>query len=82
MHIFTNPVTYVIVLNNLQVITIMLLGGPAPAPVCALSCNVYSVSGDNPSTVAISMLSVMLITVPSSNLLSYSAIKNFRRPPL
>ena len=42
----------------------MMLGGPAPAPVYALSSNVYTVSGDNPSMVLISMLPVMLITVP------------------
>ena len=43
----------------------MLLGGPAPAPVCALSCNTYTVSGDNPSIVPINMLLATLITVVS-----------------
>ena len=52
---------------NLQVITVtLLLGGPGPTLVCALSCNTYTVSGNNstvainPSTVDIIILSVML----------------------
>ena len=45
---------------------VTLLDGPAPTPVCALSRNVYTVSGDNPLTAPINMLSVMLITVPSN----------------
>ena len=48
--------------------TVKLLGGPGPTLVCALSCSVYVVSGDNPSTVPISLFDVLLpklsITVP------------------
>ena len=40
--------------------TAKLLGGPGPTFVCALSCSVYVVSGDNPSTVPISLFDVLL----------------------
>ena len=55
-----------VVYNNgfkhlVQVILVMMLGGPAPAPVYALSCNVYTVSGDNPSTVPINMFNILLL---------------------
>ena len=48
--------------SNLRVITVTLLDGPAPALVCALTCNTYTVSGDNPLTVYISTLLVVLAT--------------------
>ena len=35
-----------------------LAGGPGPTLVCALSCSTYSVLGDNPSMVPISMFNV------------------------
>ena len=38
----------------------MLLGGPAPTLVCALTCNTYTVSGDNPLIVYISTLLAVL----------------------
>ena len=47
-------------ISNLRVIMVMLLGGPSPTLVCALSCNVYTVLGDNPSTVPISMFNMLL----------------------
>ena len=47
---------------NLRVITVMSLGGPAPAIVCALTCNTYTVSGDNPLTIYTSTLLVVLAT--------------------
>ena len=50
------------VLYNLH-ITVTLLGGPSPTLVCALSCNTYIVSGDNPSTVNISTLLLKLVIV-------------------
>ena len=40
--------------------TVKLLGGPCPTLVCALSCSAYVVSGDNPSTVPISLFDVLL----------------------
>ena len=40
--------------------TVKFLGGPGPTLVCALSCSVYVVSGDNPSTVPISLFDVLL----------------------
>ena len=40
----------------------MLLGSPGPTLVCALTCNTYTVSGDNPLTVYISTLLVVLAT--------------------
>ena len=40
----------------------MILGGPAPAPVCALTCNEYIVSADNPPTVYISTSAVTFST--------------------
>ena len=52
-----------ILYNNLQVTTVTLLGGPSPTLVCALSCNTYIVSGDNPSTVNISTLLLKLVIV-------------------
>ena len=48
-------------MNNLHVTAVRLLGGPAPAPVWALSCTSYTVSGDNPSIVSISMLLPKLV---------------------
>ena len=48
------------VCNNLQVVTVTLLGGPAPTLVCTLSCSTYTVSGDNPSTVPINVFNVLL----------------------
>ena len=63
--------------NNLQVLTVKLLGGPAPTFVCALSCSAYVVSGDNPSTVPISLfggsLPKLSITV-SPYLIEYCVI--------
>ena len=47
-------------LNNLQVLTVKLLGGPGPTFVCALSCSVYVVLGDNPLTVPISLFGGLL----------------------
>ena len=47
---------------NLRVIIVMMLGVPAPALVCALTCNTYTVSGDNPLTVYISTLLLVLAT--------------------
>ena len=67
-----------IVFNNLQVITIILSGGPAPAPVCALSCNVYTVSGNNPSTVPINMLLPKLLIIVASNWIEYCLIVPLR----
>ena len=64
-------------ISNLQVITVMLLGGPAPTLVCALSCNVYTVSGDNPSTVPISMFNILLpklLVAVSLNCIEYCVI--------
>ena len=47
---------------------VKLLGGPGPTFVCAFSCSVYVVLGDNPSTIPISLFDVLLpklsITVP------------------
>ena len=52
-------------MNNLLVTMVRLLGGPAPALVWALSCNTYTVSGDNSSIVYISSLLLKLpIIVP------------------
>ena len=69
------------IFNNLQVITVMMLGAPSPTLVCALSCNVYTVSGDNPSTVPISMFDMLLpkllITVVS-NCIEYCVIMPLR----
>ena len=45
---------------DIPVVTVTMLGGPAPTLVCALNCNTYTVSGDNPSTVPISMPIVLL----------------------
>ena len=59
--------------NNLQVITVVMLGGPAPTLVCALTCNLYTVSGDNPSIVPIKMLLLKLTTV-ASNWIEYCVI--------
>ena len=47
-------------MNNLQVLTVKLLSGPAPTFVCALSCSIYVVLGDNPSIVPISLFNVLL----------------------
>ena len=52
--------SYVSMGDDLRVITVMMLGNPAPTLVCALSCNVYTVSGDNTSTVPISMFNMLL----------------------
>ena len=56
-------------INNLLVFTVKLAGSPGPTLVCALSCSTYSVSGDNPSTVPISLSNVSLpklsTTLPS-----------------
>ena len=57
-------------INNLLVLTVKLAGGPGPTLVCALSCSTYSVSGDNPSTVPISLFNVILPKL-SSTLPSY-----------
>lgn len=57
---------HIIVFNNLHVITVTLLGGPSPTIVCALRCNECIVSGDNPPTVYISTLLLMLIVWPLS----------------
>ena len=40
----------------------MMLGGPASALVYALTCNTYTVSGDNPLTVYISTFLIVLAT--------------------
>ena len=48
-------------MNNLLVTIVRLLGGPAPTLVWALSCNTYTVSGDNPSIVSISTLLPKLV---------------------
>ena len=40
--------------------TVKLLSGPGPTLVCALSCSPYVGSGDNPSTVPISLFDVLL----------------------
>ena len=54
-------------IKNLQVTTFILLDGPAPTPLWALTCNTYTVSGDNPSIVHISsLLFKLLISVPLS----------------
>ena len=70
--------TVVLLFINLLVITVTLLGGPAPTLVCALRRSKYIVSGDNPSTVPISssilnMLLPKLITV-ASNWMEYCVI--------
>ena len=69
------------VFANLHVIIVMLLGGPAPTPVCALTCNTYTVSGDNPSTVPVSMFNMLLpkllITV-ALNCIEYCVIMPLR----
>lgn len=56
----------VINFDNLQVKMVTLLGGPAPAPVCALNCNIYIVSGDNPPVIEIIilLLNKLLLLVP------------------
>ena len=65
-----NQIPYCIVVSiiNLPVLTVKLADGPGPTLVCALSCSIYSVSGDNPVTVPISMFKVTLpklsITLP------------------
>ena len=41
--------------NDLQVVTVSSLDGPAPALVCALSRSTYTVSGDNSPTVPVNM---------------------------
>ena len=46
---------------NLQVRKVILLNGPAPTTVWALNCNTYTVSGDNPLIVSISMLLPKLV---------------------
>ena len=48
------------ILNDLRVLTVILLAGPAPAAVFAISRNKYRLSGDNPPTVPISMLGILL----------------------
>ena len=54
-------------INNLQVTAVILFDGPAPTFVWALTCNTYTVSGDNPSIVYISSLLLkLLISVPLS----------------
>ena len=45
-----------LLLFNLQVRKVIYIGGPAPTTVWALSCNTYTVSGDNPSIVCINTL--------------------------
>ena len=40
----------------------MLIGGPSPALVCAVTWNIYTFSDDNPPTVCISSLLLMLAT--------------------
>ena len=40
-------------LNNLQVVTVKVKGGPSPTRVCAFNSKTYTVSGDNPLTVSI-----------------------------
>ena len=50
---------------NLRVRNVILLGGPAPTTVWALSCNTYTVSGDNSSIVPLSVsLTKLVIFVP------------------
>ena len=66
--------------DDLRVTTVMKLGNPAPTLVCALSCNVYTVSGDNPSTVPISMFNMLLpklVILVASNCIEYCVIMPF-----
>ena len=71
--------TIVLLFINLLVITVTLLGGPAPTLVCALRRSKYIVSGDNPSTVPISsgilnMLLPKLLIAVASNWMEYCVI--------
>ena len=61
-------------LNNLQVRKVKLVDGPAPTLVWALSCNTYTVSGDNPSIVSISMLLPKLVKLDPSCRIEYCVI--------
>ena len=64
-------------ISNLRVITVILLGGPSPTLVCAVSRNTYTVSGDNPSTVPISMFNMLLpklLVAVSLNCIEYCVI--------
>ena len=60
--------------DNLQVVKVTLLDGPLPTLVCALSCNTYTVSGDNPSTVPISVLLPKLLIMVALNWMEYCVI--------
>ena len=60
--------------NNLQDAIVKLIGFPAPAPVCALRYNTYTVSGDNPPTVYINILLLMLSISFSLNWMEYCVI--------
>ena len=61
-------------MNNLHVTAVRLLGGPAPAPVWAVSCISYTVSGDNPLIVSISMLLPKLVILIPLYWIEYCAI--------
>ena len=48
---------------NLRIVTVMFIGGPSPALVCAVTWNIYTFSDDNPPTVYISTSSLVLVTI-------------------
>ena len=62
------------IFNNLQVTIVTLIGFPTPAPVCALRYNTYTVSGDNPPTVYIKVLLLMLSISVSLSWMEYCVI--------
>ena len=53
----------------------MVWGNPSPTLVCALSCNVYLVSGDNPSIVPINMSFPKLWITVTLNWTEYCVMK-------
>ena len=59
---------------NLRVRIVMLLNDPCPTTVWALSCNTYTVSGDNPSIVPISMLLPKLVMLVPLYRMEYCVI--------
>ena len=75
MHIKKLSCNSTAVAYNLRVRKVILLVGPAPAPVWALSCSRYTVSGDNPSIVCISMLLPKLVALVPSYRMEYCVIK-------
>ena len=49
-------------MHSLRITTTMLVGGPSPALVYAVTWNTYTSSDDNPPTVCISTSPFMLVT--------------------